>query len=384
MFRHVSVFLIGLLTSAHVFAGLATTPVAEGFDRPVWVGVPTGVQDKLWVIEQAGIVWIVDSKTGKRGKEPFLNIQKVVSRRGGEEGLLGLAFSPDFEKSGRYYVNYTDHHKQTRIARFISTDRRTTDIGTEEILMEYPSEFPNHNGGWIGFGPDGYLYIANGDGGSGNDPNNRGQALDSLLGKILRIDVSGEKGYQSPKDNPFIARKGALPEIWAYGVRNPWRCSFDSETGDFWMGDVGQNHFEEINFVAKGKGAGKNYGWRLREGDKETPANGVGGPLEKSTEPVYVYNHGNGSDQGLSVTGGYVYRGPIKELQGRYVFADYQNPRIWSFKLVDGKTSDFKDHTKDLQPKKGRINLIASFGEANDGNLWIVDHTGSIHKIIEN
>ena len=383
MFRKttVAVACLASLTVSH--AEIAVEQVAKGFDRPVWAGMPEGINGKLWVMEQAGQVWIVDEKTGERDKQPFLDIRPDVSRKGNEEGLLGLAFAPDFVKSGRYYVNYTDKEKQTRIVRFISEDRKTTQPTTGEILLKYPSEFENHNGGWVGFGPDSMLYIGNGDGGAGNDPNQRGQALDTLLGKILRIDVSPQTGYKVPSDNPFVKDNGAKPEIWAYGVRNPWRCSFDRATGDFWIADVGQNHWEEINYMSAGKGSGANYGWRMREGDIETPAKNVGGPSPNGAiDPVYVYKHGSGEKEGLSVTGGYVYRGPIKELEGRYVFGDYQNPRIWSFALKGGKATGFKDHTMELQPKGGRINLIASFAEGNDGGLFIVDHSGPIYRIV--
>lgn len=365
-------------------AGIRVEQVAKGFERPVWAGVVKDIPGKLWVIEQAGQIWIVDDKTGERQKEPFLDIRKDVSRKGNEEGLLGLAFAPDFAKSGRYYVNFTDKNTQTRIVRFTSSDRKTTDPSSAEIVMEYPSEANNHNGGWLAFGPDQMLYIGNGDGGGGNDPHKHGQALDTYLAKILRIDVSPKTGYKVPTDNPFVGNSEAKPEIWAYGVRNPWRCSFDRETGDFWIGDVGQNHWEEVNCVPHAKGAGANYGWSLREGDRETPQKGTGGPAPKgAVEPVYVYKHGSGEKEGLSVTGGYVYRGPIKELQGRYIFGDYQNPRIWSFELKNGKATDFKDHTKDLQPEGGRINLISSFAEDADGGLFIVDHTGPIYRIVE-
>lgn len=357
--------------------------MAKGFERPVWAGVPQGTNGELWVMEQAGLVWIVNESTGERQKEPFLDIRGEVSRKGNEEGLLGLAFAPDFAQTGRYYVNFTDRKNQTRIMRFISSDRRTTDSSRGETLLEYPSEFPNHNGGWLGFGPDRMLYIGNGDGGSGNDPNNRGQSLDTLLGKILRIDVSTHTGYKVPEDNPFVGTKGAKPEIWAYGLRNPWRCSFDRKTGDFWIGDVGQNRLEEINHLKRDAKPGANFGWRLREGDKQTPAKGVGGKAPRdAVEPVYVYKHGSGDKEGVSVTGGYVYRGPIQELQGRYIFADYQNPRIWSFEMKNGNPSDFKDHTKELQPKGGRIQLISTFAEDNAGNVYIVDHTGPIYRII--
>lgn len=384
MLRKIVIPFVLLVCSLHGYGRLAVEKVASGFDRPVWAGMPAGSQGKLWVIEQAGQVWIVDLASGKRADEPFLDIRKDVTRESNEEGLLGLAFAPDFETSGHFYVNFTDNGHHTRIVRFTSQNRTTTDPASAETLLRFQQPFPNHNGGWIGFGPDGMLYIANGDGGSGNDPNQRGQALDTLLGKILRIDVSGESGYRIPKDNPFVEREGAKPEIWAYGVRNPWRCSFDRKSGDFWMADVGQDVWEEINFMPHGQGAGANYGWRLREGLVKTSAQGVGGkaPLG-SIDPVYVYKHGGGPREGNSVTGGCVYRGPIKELQGRYVFADYQNPRIWSFRMKRGKADDFKDHTADLQPKSGGITLICSFAEDNEGNLFIVDLTGPIYQIVK-
>jgi glucose/arabinose dehydrogenase len=377
----VSTLLASVITSQ---AKIGVKQVTDGFERPVWAGLPKGMNGKIWVIEQVGKIWIVDEQTGKREQEPFLDICHDVSRKGNEEGLLGLAFAPDFQKTGRYYVNFTDREKQTRIVRFTSENQKTTLASSGEILMKYPSEYENHNGGWLSFGPDGMLYIGNGDGGASNDPNQRGQSLDTHLGKILRIDVSPKTGYSIPKDNPFLADQQAKPEIWAYGVRNPWRCSFDRETGDFWMGDVGQNAWEEINYIPKKKGVGANYGWRLREGIIATPKSNVGGENPTGAiEPVYVYKHGAGEKEGLSVTGGYVYRGSIKELQGRYIFGDYQNPRIWSFKLDQGKATDFKDHTKELQPTGGRINLIASFAEDNDGELLIVDHTGPIYRITD-
>jgi glucose/arabinose dehydrogenase len=380
--RLLPLLFTALATLAH--GRLATEKVAEGFERPLWAGMPKDSEGKLWIMEQEGRVWIVDTKTGKRADQPFLDIRGEVSRKANEQGLLGLAFAPDFSKSGRFYVNFTDNHKHTQIKRFVSADKLTTDPASGELLLQFEQPWGNHNGGWISFGPDGMLYIGNGDGGSANDPKDSGQSMDTLLGKILRIDVSGQTGYKVPPDNPFLKKSGAKPEIWAYGVRNPWRCSFDRETGDFWMGDVGQNRLEEIHFIPRNKAAGANYGWRLREGDQATPAKGVGGDKPRGAiEPIYVYKHGNGPEQGVSVTGGYVYRGPIKSLQGRYVFADYQNPRIWSFVQNRGKMRDFKDHTSELQPQGGRINLISSFAEDNDGNLYIIDHTGPIYKIVE-
>jgi glucose/arabinose dehydrogenase len=364
--------------------GLATRKVADGFERPVWAGTPAGIHGTLWVMEQAGRVWRVDMASGQRAGEPFLDIRDEVSRAENEQGLLGLAFAPDFIASGRFYVNFTDRNRRTQIQRFTSADRRTTDASTGETLLSFDQPWGNHNGGWISFGPDGMLYIGNGDGGASYDPKDSGQSMDTLLGKILRIDVSGPTGYTCPPDNPFLKRAGAKPEIWAMGVRNPWRCSFDRLTGDFWMGDVGQGTCEEIHFLPARKAAGANYGWRLREGLQATPKEGVGGDKPQgAVDPIYGYGRGSGPRQGVSVTGGYVYRGPIAALQGRYVFGDYQNPRIWSFVEENGTMTDFQDLTDDLQPAGGRIALISSFAEDNDGHLYVIDHTGPVYQIVE-
>ncbi len=378
-----------------IAAGFATVPlahakpgvesVATGFNRPLWVGAPSHVKDRLWVIEQDGRIWIVDAKTGEKQKEPFLEIAEQVRRKGNEEGLLGLAFAPDFEKSGRFYVNFVDKQQNTRIARFLSKgpDFKTADPGSQEVLLSFKQPFENHNGGWLGFGPDRMLYVATGDGGAADDPHGNGQAVNTHLGKILRLDVSPENGYTVPKDNPSFGMD-AKPEIWAIGMRNPWRCSFDRTTGDFWIGDVGQNRWEEIDFLPKGKGAGSNFGWRLREGDKENPNQGIAGDKPKNhVEPVYVYQHGSKSDEGLSVTGGYVYRGPVKELQGRYIFGDYNNRRVWSFLLKGGKATGVQDHTDDFQPEAGKLGMISSFGEDSLGNVYIVDQGGAILRIVD-
>lgn len=361
--------------------------LGEKFERPIWIGQPDGISDKLYVAEQAGKVWAIDAKTGARSEKPFLDLSGIVTRKDNEQGLLGVAFAPDFKTSGRLYVNYSDKSNHDCISGFTADkDRQSVDPGSEDSLLRIDDPYGNHNGGWIAFGPDGMLYTALGDGGSGNDPKNNGQSLNTHLGKILRLDVSAGKGYTVPKDNPFVGKADVKPEIWAYGLRNPWRCSFDRKTGDFWIGDVGQNLWEEINYLPKGKASGANFGWRLREGEILTPSknNDVGGEAPKGAiEPVYVYKHGMGKKEGISVTGGYVYRGPVKELAGRYVFADYQNPRIWSFELKRDKASDIEDHTDDLQPEGGRINLISSFGEDNAGNLYIVDHTGPVYRVID-
>jgi len=372
--------LIGLACSCP--AAIRLEKVAGGFERPVWAGMPSQSSGLLWVMEQAGTIRLLELDAGNTLEKPFLDIRERVTRQGNEQGLLGLAFAPDYKDSGRYYVYYNDKKDRTVVSRFTSADKRTTDPATEEILLRYDQPYRNHNGGWIAFGPDGMLYIGSGDGGAANDPKGHGQNLDSLLGKLLRIDVSPAKGYQIPKDNPFVNREGARPEIWAYGLRNPWRCSFDRDNGDLWIGDVGQNQWEEIDWMPKGKGAGANYGWRLREGAIPTPKVGGASPPE-SVEPVYVYEHGQGPLNGLSVTGGYVYRGPIQSLQGRYIFADYQLPRIWSFRLKDGKMEDFMDHSLDWKPQSGGYQLISSFAEDNQGNLFVVCLSGDLFLLTE-
>ena len=384
--RHTLLAAAFLSTLLPATAKPGTEVVATGFNRPLWVGAPSHVKDRLWVIEQDGRIWIIDSKNGEKQKEPFLNIADQVRRRGNEEGLLGLAFAPDFEKSGLFYVNFVDKQQNTRISRFKAEgpDYNKADRESQEVLLSFKQPYDNHNGGWVGFGPDGMLYVGTGDGGAGDDPPNNGQKTDTYLGKILRLDVSSATGYSVPKDNPFVSKDNYKPEIWALGLRNPWRCSFDRKTGDFWIGDVGQNRWEEIDYLPKGKGAGSNFGWRLREADKANPNKGIAGDKpENNVEPVYVYKHGNAGDEGLSVTGGYVYRGPVKELEGRYIFGDYNNRRVWSFALKNGKATSVKDHTDDFTPEDGRIGMISSFGEDPAGNVYIVDHGGPILRIVD-
>ncbi len=361
---------------------VGTTLVASGFKKPLWAGSPQGANDHLWVVEKEGIIRTLDLRSGK--KHDFLDITEHIKIKGNEQGLLGLAFEKDYLTSGRFYVNYTNLDGDTEVCRFTAhgKDKRHCAPATRELLLSIKQDYKNHNGGWIGIGPDNYLYIGTGDGGAGNDPKRRGQDLSSHLGKLLRIDVSPEKGYLIPADNPFKNKPAAKPEIYAYGLRNPWRCSWDRKTGDFYIADVGQNHWEEVNFMPAGKGAGANYGWRLREGYVATPAKNVGGAKPSDTiDPVYVYAHGSGPREGVSITGGYVYRGPIQSLQGKYFFADFANPRIWSFEVKNGKMTHFEDWTARLKPSSGAIGTIASFGEDNAGNLLIVSLDGSIWRV---
>ncbi len=373
--------LASLSLTPILHADLAIKKIADGFNRPVWAGDPCTSPNTLWLMEQHGVVHHLDTKSGE--KSALFDISERVSRKGNEEGLLGLAFAPDFAKSGRFYINYTDREQFTCISRLKWTPSGIS-VANEEIILRYKQDFQNHNGGWIGFGADQMLYIGNGDGGAGNDPKERAQDLDSLLGKILRIDVSPEKGYTVPKDNPFVQKKKARPEIWAIGLRNPWRCSFDKQTDEFWIADVGQNQVEEINVISRKASAGANFGWRLREGDIATPAKNVGGDAPaKHVEPLYCYTHGPGKNQGFSITGGFVYRGKaIPELQGRYLFADFANPRIWSLHRKAGKSAEFTDITDDLQTGKTKFKHISSFAEDRDGEIYIVDHAGSLYQII--
>ncbi|MGB1260408.1 MAG: PQQ-dependent sugar dehydrogenase, partial [Akkermansiaceae bacterium] len=260
----------------------------------------------------------------------------------------------------------------------------TCDASSRELLLTFKQDYKNHNGGWIGFGPDGYLYIGTGDGGAGNDPKQRAQDLSQYLGKLLRLDVSPAKGYKIPRDNPFKNRSSAKAEIFAYGLRNPWRCSWDSKTGDLYIADVGQNKWEEVNFMPAGKGKGANYGWRLREGLIATPSKSIGGDKpSRAVDPVHVYYHGRKDNEGLSITGGYVYRGPIKSLQGKYFYADYANPRIWSFEMKNGKAHNHEDWTERFKCNGKKISAIASFGEDHAGNLLLISHGGNIYQVIE-
>jgi glucose/arabinose dehydrogenase len=375
-----------LITTTATHAGIGSVVVSQGYERPLWVGAPDKNPDRLWIMEQAGKVWEVQPSKGTQDRKLIFDIVSIVSRKGNEEGLLGLAFAPDFEKSGRFYLNFVDRQKFTRIVRLTASgpNKDKVDPDNMEVLFTFKQPYENHNGGWLDFGPDGMLYIGTGDGGAGFDPQRHGQALDTYLGKILRIDVSPATGYEVPKDNPFIGKTGQVGEIWMYGMRNPWRCSFDRETGDLWIGDVGQNAWEEIDFVAKGKSKGMNGGWSLIEGDHPVPNQGAAASaIPNYLPPIYEYKHGGGSRDGLSVTGGYVYRGPIKELQGRYVFGDYVSKRVWSFVQKDGKMTDFKDLTDELQPEGGKLGSISSFGEDRQGNLYIVDHGGAVLKVVE-
>ncbi|MBB6429293.1 PQQ-dependent sugar dehydrogenase [Algisphaera agarilytica] len=356
----------------------------------------SGYVDRMFVVDQRGRIETLDLNLGSFGATPFLDIRTLIDDTAPEQGLLGLAFDPNFHNNGYFYVNYTYDPgpglDRTRIDRFQVTNPGvdlTVDAATRSPVLEFEQDFRNHNGGWIGFSPtDNYLYIASGDGGSGNDPNNRAQSLNTLLGKMLRIDPSGDDfatdsiaNYAIPQDNPFVGDSNARDEIWAYGLRNPWRDSFDRATGDLWIGDVGQEAREEINVQRDGQG-GANFGWRLREGDIATPTGGVGGPEPPDhVGPAYDYpSNGVGDFGGNSTVGGYVYRGPDPDLQGLYFFGDSFPRQIWTFDPADpdGTVQNIESlFGTDLNA----LGTLVSFGEDREGNLYMLDLDGDIFRI---
>jgi glucose/arabinose dehydrogenase len=286
---------------------------------------------------------------------------------GGEQGLLGVAFSPD---GGDVYVNYTDTNGDTHVTGNAMGDRQADTTTRRDVLfVEQP--YANHNGGNLAFGPDGYLYIGLGDGGSGGDPQGNGQSLSTLLGKMLRIDPTpfGDRPYRIPADNPFVDRAGARPEIWAYGLRNPWRYSFDRRSGDLWIGDVGQSAWEEVDLQPSASAGGENYGWNLMEGDH---LYGGGAPPAQAVPPVYEYSHDGG---GCVVTGGYVYRGEsLPDLYGAYVFADYCAGGLEALRLKDGRVVD----QRALGPV---VSSISSFGEDAQGELYAMSLDGGLYRL---
>lgn len=340
-------------------------PFLSGFTRPL-ACVDDG-SGRIFIVEQPGRIRLAHD--GMLEPQPFLDLTDRVYSGDNECGLLGLAFHPNFEKNGRFFVNYTtkDAGKiQSHLFEFKADPHATSaDRSSAREVFHLDQPFGNHKGGCVQFGPDGMLYAGFGDGGSGGDPLQNGQNLGTLLAKILRIDVDHAPPYAVPPDNPFVGKKEARPEIWAYGLRNPWRFSFDRKNGQLWCGDVGQNTWEEVDLIERGK----NYGWSAREGTHDFKPERASGPL---TEPVKDY----GRNLGQSVTGGYVYRGKqIPALAGVYVYADYQSGRIFGLK------SDGGPPTMDVELLHAPF-LISSFGEDKDGELFVCDHNnGRIFRL---
>lgn len=347
---------------------IALEGVVSGLDDPLYLTHAGDGSGRLYLLEQPGRVLVLEG--GSLLEQPFLDLTDRVLSRGDEQGLLGLAFAPDFASSGIFYVHYTgkpDGHTVLARYRTLDGDPRRGDPASEEILLTHEQPFPNHNGGSLLFDPDGYLYLALGDGGSGGDPGNRAQNLEVLLGKILRLDVSQPGAYRIPPDNPFVDRPGR-DEIWAYGLRNPWRISFDRATGDLYIADVGQNEIEEVNFQPAGSRGGENYGWRVYEGSKRY----AGGELPGAVFPVAEYAHDEG---GCAITGGYVYRGEaVPELMGTYLYGDYCSGKIWGLRQQDGRWASAL--LLDTEAN------ITSFGEDEQGELYVVDRRGAIYRIV--
>ena len=345
---------------------------AGGLVRPVSLTHAGDDSGRLFVIEQEGRIRIID-RNGNLLPEPFLDLTDRVSCCG-ERGLLSVAFPPTYARSGEFFVNYTTLDKQTHISRFrVSSDPNRADRNSEQVILAFDQPFANHNGGQMAFGPnDGYLYIGTGDGGSGGDPDNHGQRLNTLLGKILRIDVQVGATYTIPRDNPFVNNPDARPEIWALGLRNPWRFSFDPANGNLFIADVGQDMYEEINFQAGTSRGGENYGWSIMEGNecfgtRTCDRTGL-------TMPIITYDH---SDDDCSVTGGYVYRGTAsQDMQGIYFYGDFCSGRIWGLRNTQGQ---WENRMLLREPI-----TISSFGTDQAGNLYVVGYNdGTIYRLTD-
>ncbi len=345
-------------------SGYTWVQVVSGLERPVRLAVASDGDPRLFVLEQAGLIRIVQN--GALLPTPFLDIRDRVGSQGFEQGLLGLAFHPQYAQNGYFFVNYTDRNGDTVIARFrVSADPNRADPATEEVLLRISQPYSNHNGGHLTFGPDGMLYIGTGDGGAAGDPHGNAQSLDTLLGKLLRIDVNHGQPYAVPADNPFVNR-GGRPEIWAYGLRNPWTFTFDRLTGDLFIADVGQDKWEEIDFLPADTPGGANFGWDYREGAH--PFEGEPPASPTLIDPVAEYGH----DLGCSVTGGEVYRGPMTTWQGVYFYGDYCSGNIWGLlRLPDDSWK-----TTLLFQRNFRI---TAFGADVEGNMYLLSHDGELY-----
>jgi glucose/arabinose dehydrogenase len=374
----VALSALGLAISAAVPSAnaLSTVLVGSGFDQPVALTAPAG-DPRLFIVEKAGRIQVM----ANGATSTYLDISAQVDAEG-ERGLLGLAFDPNFAANGRFYVNYIDKTtKNTVVAAYTapSAAANTVDPGSAKpiISITQPAGLSNHKAGWMGFRPgDGNnLYIATGDGGAGNDPDNNAQNLSSNLGKMLRITPQADGGYTVPAGNPFVGVAGN-DEIWAYGLRNPYRNSFDRASGDFWIADVGQGLREELDFEAAGTPGGRNYGWRAREGSIDNPNVSDPAPAN-AVDPIYDYPHG---DMGGTVIGGYVYRGTGEAgLDGTYFFGDFNSGKIFSLRETGGAIGSFMDRTAELGTPFGGFTLSA-FGEDAAGNLYVMGLNGDVYR----
>jgi glucose/arabinose dehydrogenase len=368
------------VTTAAAFT-LTLTPFKSGFSRPVFLTSPADGSGRMFVVQQGGKIKVINAG-GTVLATPLLDITAKVSK-GGEQGLLGLAFHPNFATNGKFYVNYTTLAGDTAITEYRLSPPSSNHVApTGRRVLTIDQPYANHNGGDIAFGPDGYLYIATGDGGSAGDPGNRAQSLNSLLGKILRINVNGKtstRGYLIPSSNPYVGKTGR-DEIWSRGLRNPWRFSIDSATGSLWIGDVGQNRYEEVDRTARAGnpvgGKAKNYGWRVLEGRHcYRPSSGCS--TTGKTMPLVEYRHdaANTSDDNCAVTGGYVYRGSASPaLVGQYVFGDYCSGRIWT-------VSSTATSPATATVRLNTAHLISSFGIGPGKELYMLTLAGNIYRV---
>jgi glucose/arabinose dehydrogenase len=331
--------------------------IASGLSRPVDIQSANDGSGRLFIIEKLGYIRIYEN--GQLLDAPLLDITDRVNADGNEMGLLGLAFHPDYEQNGFFFVNYTGAGGHTRISRFQASGN-SADRNSETILLVVEQPFQNHNGGALAFGPDGYLYAGLGDGGRAGDPFKNGQNINSLLGKILRLDVDSGNPYSVPADNPFGN------EVWAYGLRNPWRISFDPITGDLWIGDVGQNEWEEIDYLPAGSESGANFGWSIMEGSHRYD----GEPQSGMLLPAMEYSHTEG---GCSVTGGYVYRGAMPEWNGVYIFGDYCSGKVWALILSNGQWQSRVMFETGV--------TITSFGQDESGEIYLASDNGSVYNL---
>lgn len=363
---------------------LATEFVVDGLVQPVFLTAPGGDLDRLFVIEEnVGRVRII--KNGVLLAAPFLDLGAQISFSG-ERGLLGMAFHPDYAHNGLFFLNYTDPAGTTTVSRWSvsAADPDLADPASESLVLTVPQPFSNHNGGMIAFGPnDGYLYVGLGDGGSGSDPFGNGQSGSTPLGKMLRLDVDGGTPYAIPPDNPFVGPGDPLDEIWALGLRNPWRFDFDPATGDLWIADVGQSGREEIDFQPGDSPGGENYGWSIMEGvNCFNPASGCN--TAGLTLPIYDYEYDVFALR-ICVIGGCVYRGSaIPGLDGAFFFADWGSGQVWTLRQSGGAAGQLLERTLELAPGGGRdLRKIASFGRGGDGELYVLDRVdGEVFRIV--
>jgi glucose/arabinose dehydrogenase len=332
-------------------------PIISGLHRPVDIQPANDGSGRLFIIEKLGYIRVYEN--GQLLDAPFLDITDRVNAGGNEMGLLGLAFHPNYEQNGFFYVNYTGEGGHTRISRFQASGS-SADKNSETVLLLIEQPFQNHNGGALAFGPDGHLYAGLGDGGRAGDPYKNGQNTNSLLGKILRLDVTRGEPYSVPADNPFGN------EVWTYGLRNPWRISFDRVTGDLWIGDVGQGQWEEIDYLPAGWGGGANFGWSVMEGSHAYDSE----PQSGMMPPVMEYSHAEG---GCSVTGGYVYRGAMSEWNGIYIYGDYCSGKVWALIQVNDQWQS------QVMFETGVT--ITSFGQDEAGEIYLASDNGNVYNL---